>query len=726
MRHAVIVSEEERPFDFTAGRAYWQSLAGWLAAAGEDVVLVDARPAGAPPLAAPEGCRLAILPPAPLPLLRVGREAELAHACDRHLAEAGYDVVHAAEHGGALYHALLARGQGLRHLATRVVIHLRGPSRWRLEAAGQMLDRLADLEAEHMERHVVAHADQIVSPTQALLGWLDARGWIRAADCAVGMLPPAVSRLDKAPSPRGWAFVGHADVPSGLDLFLEAVERLHTTAPEGSPTPVAFVCPAETPALETARKRLEQLGITSEVELAGSLDIMLRVLAERQSVAVAPCPNALLPDHVLACQSAGWPVVANATAGLAGINEGQVRRDAHALSRAMAAALDGNGTNGRSEEASAIPREALTAAPAPRTVPELPAPEAGAPLVSVCLVHFNRPHLLMQALDGLRAQSFTDFEVVLVDDGSTSPEAVAMLTMLEPEFAQRGWRILRQENRYLGAARNAGIQAARGRYVLFMDDDNVAKPKQIETYVRAALTSGADALTCFLDLITGEEPPTPESVHGRLLVAGGSVIEGMFKNCFGDANALIRRDTLLALGGFTELRGIGHEDWELFARLALSGRRLEVVPEALLYYRQTVSSMRLTMPPGPSYRRSLSPYLEHVPTLLADALVLGQGLAVRYERDVAYLEAELALARTRGDALDRHGQGLATHIQELTAHSEELSAHIKGLESHASALASHAEALQAENQALAARLAEIENSPAWKAVKTLRRLSLPL
>jgi hypothetical protein len=68
------------------------------------------------------------------------------------------------------------------------------------------------------------------------------------------------------------------------------------------------------------------------------------------------------------------------------------------------------------------------------------------PLVSVCLTTFNRPHLLAQALESLRSQDYPNFEVLLVDDGSDQPEALAFLDRLEPEFKAGGWRIIRQEN----------------------------------------------------------------------------------------------------------------------------------------------------------------------------------------------------------------------------------------------------------------------------------------
>ncbi|STV64754.1 glycosyl transferase [Klebsiella pneumoniae subsp. pneumoniae] len=54
-----------------------------------------------------------------------------------------------------------------------------------------------------------------------------------------------------------------------------------------------------------------------------------------------------------------------------------------------------------------------------------------------------------------------------------------------------------------------------------------------------------------------------------------------FSNCFGDANALIRKEVFEKVGGFTEDYGLGHEDWEFFAKISLQGYKLQIVPEPL-------------------------------------------------------------------------------------------------------------------------------------------------
>jgi GT2 family glycosyltransferase len=247
--------------------------------------------------------------------------------------------------------------------------------------------------------------------------------------------------------------------------------------------------------------------------------------------------------------------------------------------------------------------------------PEATAP-APVPKVSVCLTHRNRPKLVAAALASIRQQDYANLEVILVDDGSTDPKALRHLDSLERDFKRRGWRILRQQNRYLGAARNAAIAAATGDYVLFMDDDNLATPGEVRTFVDAATESGADILTCFLNVFQSADPaPTTPPVFVWPFL-GGAIGPGLLRNVFGDANALVRRDVFERIGGFTEDFGIGCEDWEFFARATLHGLRVEVIPEPLVLYRQSPQGMLQSTSQHANQMRALRPYLGLLPANL--------------------------------------------------------------------------------------------------------------
>src|SRR6266508_28055 len=103
------------------------------------------------------------------------------------------------------------------------------------------------------------------------------------------------------------------------------------------------------------------------------------------------------------------------------------------------------------------------------------------PLLSVVLCTFNRADVVVRTLDAVLAQEGIDFEVVVVDDGSTdaTPETLAAV-------AERDRRVrpVRQANAGLSVARNTGLAAAAGAWVVFLDDDDLPDPGWLATLAR--------------------------------------------------------------------------------------------------------------------------------------------------------------------------------------------------------------------------------------------------
>lgn len=246
--------------------------------------------------------------------------------------------------------------------------------------------------------------------------------------------------------------------------------------------------------------------------------------------------------------------------------------------------------------------------------------DAHLPFMSVVMTHFNRPRLCRQAIQSVRDQDYPPhrMELVLVDDASTHPDAQSFLDEIQPEFDQRGWTIIRSKvNQYLGGARNTGFRASKGEYVMFMDDDNYAKPHEVRTFATAMSKGGADILTSFVQFFwSAESPLNAEEVSGdrpSYLFLGGDREVGAFKNCFGDANCCVKRSAFEAIGGYTEDKNVGFEDWEMYANATLRGFRVDIIPESVYYYRFTKGSMQRSTDYLRNRRRSLRPYLHSLP-----------------------------------------------------------------------------------------------------------------
>lgn len=199
------------------------------------------------------------------------------------------------------------------------------------------------------------------------------------------------------------------------------------------------------------------------------------------------------------------------------------------------------------------------------------------PRVSIVMPAYNCAWCIDRALDSVQAQTFADYELIVVDDGSTDDTPARL--------ARRGeaLRVIRQANAGMSAARNAGIAAARGEFVAFLDSDDWWRPAKLAQQV-ALLDAAPDVGFCShateLQSPDGEvlgewgcSPSTssantdstdPGELVARIL-GGHSAVAG------GASSVMVRRALLERTGGF-DARLRGAEDTDLWVRLAAAGR----------------------------------------------------------------------------------------------------------------------------------------------------------
>jgi GT2 family glycosyltransferase len=204
------------------------------------------------------------------------------------------------------------------------------------------------------------------------------------------------------------------------------------------------------------------------------------------------------------------------------------------------------------------------------------------PLVSVIIPCFRQGHLLSQAVDSALTQSHPAVEVVVVNDGSDDDTAG-----VARRYRDRISYIF-QTNRGLAGARNTGIAAATGRYLLFLDADDQLHPDAVAGLVAAA--SGREDVVCvggyrrFTDTPRTSTddvlPPRTSAPSGLLLTA-----------CFGPPHSFLSpRAQVVAVGGFDPAPA-GCEDYDLWVRLVLAGCEVIPVYQVVAYYRQQLGSM---------------------------------------------------------------------------------------------------------------------------------------
>ncbi len=198
------------------------------------------------------------------------------------------------------------------------------------------------------------------------------------------------------------------------------------------------------------------------------------------------------------------------------------------------------------------------------------------PLVSIVIPTHNRPEMLRRAVRSAQDQTYSNIEIIIVDDASFPSAADAVKSLQKTDSRIRCIR----NPRSLGGAgaRNVGIGRARGKYIAFLDDDDIWKAEKTSRQVEALEKSQGDACSCgFFFRRFG-------CSRSRYIPSKAPSFENLLASNFlgGASVCMASKRALEAIRGFdTGLRS--GQDWDLWLRLAKIGR-IELVPDALLEY----------------------------------------------------------------------------------------------------------------------------------------------
>lgn len=201
------------------------------------------------------------------------------------------------------------------------------------------------------------------------------------------------------------------------------------------------------------------------------------------------------------------------------------------------------------------------------------------PRVSVVLPTYNHLEFLPKVVDSILSQTFTDFELIIVNDGSTDKTKKYLDSLNDPRI-----RVIHQNNKRLPGALNAGFRQAQGQLLTWISSDNYCSPVFLETFV-SALDENPDAGLAYSafariderDRIT-QVTRCPGLDYRQLLLRFPGMASFMYRRCCQDKV------------GFYDASLEGAEDWDMWLRIA-EHFKLLYVPDVLYYYRQHQTSM---------------------------------------------------------------------------------------------------------------------------------------
>lgn len=200
-------------------------------------------------------------------------------------------------------------------------------------------------------------------------------------------------------------------------------------------------------------------------------------------------------------------------------------------------------------------------------------------LVSVIIPCYNHGNYLYETLDSVHQQTYQNYEIIIVDDGSDDEETKEVLKELE----QKENMVLRKRNGGVSSARNFGIEKSSGQFILTLDADDKFAPDFTEKAI-AILNSKEDVgmVTSYLLRFTAN------GICGKGHPKGGDVTDFLSKNN-SHASVLFRYQCWVDAGGYDEIIP-GHSDWEFNLNITKHGWLVYSIPEYLSYYRDVEGS----------------------------------------------------------------------------------------------------------------------------------------
>ena len=196
------------------------------------------------------------------------------------------------------------------------------------------------------------------------------------------------------------------------------------------------------------------------------------------------------------------------------------------------------------------------------------------PLVSVVVPVFNGERYIQEAIESVYSQTYSNLEIIVVDDGSTDSSATKLAKFKSITYKQ-------QNNSGPAVARNLGVQLARGEYIAFLDQDDVWMPRKLEEQVACFSEAPNFGLVscCQRTILDGNQSNVPLSVFMHLKMKNSHDVVSACPSAM-----MIRRSVLDMMGGFNENYPF-YSEADLILRLKASQYLCWVSPKTLLLKR---------------------------------------------------------------------------------------------------------------------------------------------
>lgn len=217
--------------------------------------------------------------------------------------------------------------------------------------------------------------------------------------------------------------------------------------------------------------------------------------------------------------------------------------------------------------------------------------------VTIIITSYNCGEYLKETFDSAKSQTYENIEIIVVDDGSTDETTEEELNNIE----RQGGIVIRKDNGGVSSARNIGIKESSGKYIIFLDGDDLLEPNYVEEMLKIKEKFPEAGIVYSNTLLFGEKNyirPLGTPSYDKLLVY----------NHYFVVTCLLEKKRIEEIYGFDEKMIYGVEDWEFFIRYCYKGMKVVRINKPLFKYRIRKHSRTGSI--NESIRKTLSMRLE--------------------------------------------------------------------------------------------------------------------
>lgn len=520
--------------------------------------------------------------------------ARLSYLVYQTIKDTKADVIVFPDMGGLAYYSLQAKKLGIAFQETKILLKFLGPLTWSKEDNQLICSGMEGLYMPMFERVALEFADYVQVATPWSLQWCKEQRW---------KLPHTSQMLFPLPHPAlpnkknekfdELVFFGRLENRKGLDVFIEAVKAIASRG-DFPYKKLTFLGRENS---WTKKEILESLGsiFNGSVQVSVKTNLQsneaLEYLKGRPALAVILSKSETMGYTVCECLSAGIPFIASAIepfSVLVGAKHKNklVALDVMSIKEAILKKKFIYDPQRYAMLCRLTKKKWLTLIRQLACKKPVSKSKVRQNSVAVIMTHYNRVPLLTEALESLVRQTRLPNEILIYDDASTDKTLGRVIVHYKKIFNNLKVDLnfyAGKKNRGPSFGRNFMAKKAKSEFLLFMDDDNLAREDELEKLLTMQAHSGADVITMAISKFIHEQRHLWKPQVWTPL--GFDLAASALENALGDTNSLIRKTTFDQSGGFIDNPEFKAEDMNLLMKIAIAGAKMFVCPEPLVNYR---------------------------------------------------------------------------------------------------------------------------------------------